>query len=220
MSDEELKKRVRWAINRICKNHEHTNKTLAPLLGVNVGTLSNYRTMKNLPKASFIIKLCELFECNKEWLMTGKGRPFYKTADFYDDGINMEKNESPPGSVQFDSTQEDLQCHGMEFRISDAMTMCARVLESGTSYATALYLNIQHFDRAVQAETVVKKCQDDLKVMGASIAKMQSRMDELEKENRNLHEEIRKLKGNSGGSAPIALGMDHAAPTGTEGQEI
>ena len=42
---------------------------------------------------------------------------------------------------------------GGEFKVSYALTMAARVLESGTSYAIALLLNIQHFDRAIQAET-------------------------------------------------------------------
>ena len=39
-----------------------------------------------------------------------------------------------------------------KIKVSDAFTMTARILESGTSYADALYLNILHFDWAIQAE--------------------------------------------------------------------
>ncbi len=51
---------------------------------------------------------------------------------------------------------------GGEFKVSDALTMAARVLESGTSYATALLLNIQHFDRAIQAETRITQLEKNL----------------------------------------------------------
>ncbi|PIP07537.1 MAG: hypothetical protein COX51_06400 [Syntrophobacteraceae bacterium CG23_combo_of_CG06-09_8_20_14_all_50_8] len=44
-----------------------------------------------------------------------------------------------------------------EFRISEALTMAARVLESGTSYATSLYLNIQHFDCLIAAEARIAR---------------------------------------------------------------
>ncbi len=50
-----------------------------------------------------------------------------------------------------------------EFKVSDALTMTARVLESGTSYAMALLLNIQHFDRAIQAETRITQLEKDLR---------------------------------------------------------
>ncbi len=40
--------------------------------------------------------------------------------------------------------------------------MAARVLESGTSYAIALQLNIQHFDRAIQAETRITQLEKNL----------------------------------------------------------
>jgi septal ring factor EnvC (AmiA/AmiB activator) len=97
--------------------------------------------------------------------------------------------------------------------------MCTQVLESGTSYATALYLNIQHFDRAVKAEIFGKKCQEDLELMNKIIQKMQDRMDKLEKENKNLDAEINKLKRSDGDCVPINLNLDAAAPTGTEDKE-
>ena len=96
--------------------------------------------------------------------------------------------------------------------------MTARVLESGTSYATALYLNIVHFDRAVQSESVVKRCEDNLQEMHGAIFQMQTRLDELERENKRLNKEIKALSEVSGGSPPIALGLDHAARTGTDDQ--
>lgn len=48
---------------------------------------------------------------------------------------------------------------------------------------------------------------------------MRTRMDEVERVNKRLKDEIKKLHGLRGDSAPIALSVDHAAPTGTEDKE-
>lgn len=56
--------------------------------------------------------------------------------------------------------------------------MAARVLESGTTYAIALYLNIEHFDRAIQAE--------------ARVTALETRVAVLENEILNLKETLTK----------------------------
>jgi hypothetical protein len=82
---------------------------------------------------------------------------------------------------------------GQEFRISDALAMCARVLESGTSYATALYLNIQHFDRAVQAETVMQQYHNDLIAQKKLIDEQGKRLVDQERRMMELENKIRYL---------------------------
>lgn len=84
----EFKKRVRVSINKVVYERNLTNQTLAPFLNTTPTTLSNYRTMKNMPKTSFVSKFCSLFECNREWLITGKGRPFLDSGDDYPELLN------------------------------------------------------------------------------------------------------------------------------------
>lgn len=210
MSDEELKKRVRWAINRICKNHEHTNKTLASLLGVNVGTLSNYRTMKNLPKASFIVKLCELFECNKEWLMTGKGRPFYKTADFYEDENSSEEKHlsgvtsiiQRPAAAMLPAP--DYSDTGVD-PVIQAMSDIKDIFASGDPILIpAIQANLNAFKRALMREQqfsqVIKENKalneriTNLETLCGRIPELEEKIDSLQTENKSLRSEVNRLK--------------------------
>ena len=62
---------------------------------------------------------------------------------------------------------------GDKFKVSDALTMAARVLESGTSYAMALLLNIQHFDRAIQAETRITQLENNLQENNIRLLKVE-----------------------------------------------
>ena len=76
---EGLKRNVKWSINYVAdKNgpHKFSNKTLAKKLGVNKGTVSNYRTMTNIPKVEFIDKFCKSFNFSINWFLYGRGEPF------------------------------------------------------------------------------------------------------------------------------------------------
>jgi chromosome segregation ATPase len=76
--------------------------------------------------------------------------------------------------------------------------MTARVLESGTSYATALYLNIKHFDRAIAAEAriaQIEQNQADLQAKNMSFEQqMQSIILEMKEEIRVLRNENTAMK--------------------------
>ncbi|HAR98526.1 MAG TPA: hypothetical protein DCS11_06505 [Syntrophus sp. (in: bacteria)] len=260
----DFKKRVRVAINKVACEKNLTNKSLATLLFTTPTTISNYRTMKNIAKAPFIVRFCEIFDCNKDWLFSGNGRPFYDSGSDYNEllrryehprhqdpldvlkkdvasdfsgltGLYKKHGDAPvggsgdfPPAPDADGSEPapphreeapasaEARSAPIEFRISDALAMTARVLESRTSYATALYLNIVHFDRAVSSESIVSKCEEDLRAQGELLAKMQARLDDLESQNKTLTQEIRELKGACGDCPPIALGSEHAARTGTD----
>jgi hypothetical protein len=91
-----------------------------------------------------------------------------------------------------------IEPQGTSFRITDAMTMCARVLESGTSYATALYLNIQHFDRAVSAEERLGQLEAQQAAFEQAtqvrFREMEERIDALINQNKAKQAEINRLK--------------------------
>jgi hypothetical protein len=65
-------------------------------------------------------------------------------------------------------------------RISEALAMTAKVLESGTTYATALYLNIQHFSRAIDAEIDRELLCQELSAMKERIARLEKRLNSIE----------------------------------------
>lgn len=76
-------------------------------------------------------------------------------------------------------TNDSLPAASKEIRLSEALTMAARVLESGTSYAAALYLNIQQLDRIIANESRIAQVVPKQCALGA---KIYERLQELEKE--------------------------------------
>jgi hypothetical protein len=230
MDETGVKKRVRVSINKVVHDRNLSNKALAKLFNSTATTVSNYRTMRNIPKAAFISMFCDLFQCNQQWIMTGQGRPFLDSAESNDEmfskyweipSITKQHVETMP----FKHTQPDLPTDefvslpqptarsgapfneppGAQFRMTDALTMCARVLESETSYATALYLNIQHFDRAVSAEERIgqleahqvafeQATQVRFREMEIRMDTLVKRNDELITETKSKQTEINRLK--------------------------
>lgn len=68
----------------------------------------------------------------------------------------------------------------LDFSLPEAMRMVTDVLTSRTSYATALYLNIQHFDRAIQAENRIGVLEDENKRLNRKIEGLEGRLTALE----------------------------------------
>lgn len=69
----------------------------------------------------------------------------------------------------------------LDFSLPEAMRMVTDVLTSRTSYATALYLNIQHFDRAIRAENRIGILEDENKRLNSKISDLEGRLTALEK---------------------------------------
>lgn len=110
-------------------------------------------------------------------------------------GETMNKITSEPQDQYSDAPPPD---KGQEFRISDALSMCASVLESGTSYATALYLNIQHFDRAVKAESQISLVIQQNKQQENKIAALETENARMQIQLTNLQSAVEKLQERNG----------------------
>jgi transcriptional regulator with XRE-family HTH domain len=208
----ELSGRLKWLRKRFGLS---SKSAAAEALNIKYGTYQRYEYGGQPSRKNYKI-IADYYKCSLPWLITGEGEPFPgEAASRHDvDG----PDPAPPHREEAPASAEARRAP-IEFRISDALAMTARVLESRTSYATALYLNIVHFDRAVSSESIVSKCEEDLRAQGELLTKMQARLDDLENQNKTLTQEIRELKGVSGDCPPIALGLESAAPTGTDEKE-
>ena len=176
MDDLELKKRTRWAINRLASEKSLTNITLSSLMGFTATTLSNYRTMKNSPKTAFIIKFCQMFGYSQNWFMTGEGEPFPGAYKKYPEVC------CPAGSAP--SVHESAPPYGalvseQKINIDEAQGKVYRVLSSGTALAAALYLNIQQFAAALDTGHELKVCQDQISGLQAQIDELKRQMERL-----------------------------------------
>jgi transcriptional regulator with XRE-family HTH domain len=118
-----------------------TQSVFAFKIGIAKSSISEYEANKKTPP-SRILKLISLtFGLNEEWLLTGQGEMACSPRDHY--FVCCNENNADKNSLY--SAQA-------RWKVSDALVIAARVLESKTSYGDALYASIIHFDRALQAE--------------------------------------------------------------------
>lgn len=163
-------------IIEIIKNLKKMNNDyeVANILKIRPKTLAAAKVRNSIPFVE-LAAFCKRENISLNWLLMGTGS----------------QNISEEIGAQDHTTQVGISPeYSKDFRLSDALTMAARVLESGSSYATALYLNIQHFDRAIRAESriaQVEKTQGEIEQRSRDFEeKMQAEINELRKEVNRL----------------------------------
>jgi len=117
---------------------------------------------------------------NLTYLLTGLGVPFIYEGMEQPEGDNvmMVRQATPSyNASQPEKPPADSSCR---FKLSDALTMAARVLESNTTYADALYLNIQHFDRAIRAEARIFQLETECVALNEKNDALEKRISALE----------------------------------------
>lgn len=174
-----LKERIKWIIIDVIDRNNLSNIKLAEKLGCDKGTINNYRRQKSVPSADFIENFCEKFSVNPTWIITGQGEQYIKEGEEPQAPITYPKVERPDLSHVEAPGEKYKSREG--FKIADALMMTTRVLESGTSYAAALFLNIQHFDRAIRREKQVAELIEENRLSAKKIQQLEERLVALEK---------------------------------------
>jgi transcriptional regulator with XRE-family HTH domain len=116
----------------------------AAKIGIAKSSISEYEAGKKKPPKRILTLVSLLFGLNDEWLLTGEGEMKSSQKDHHyvcSDSIS----ESPGQSAVVKG----------EWKVSDALVMATRVLESRTDYADALYASIASFHRALQTESTL-----------------------------------------------------------------
>ncbi len=178
-------------LNKIIKYYGLKKKDFTDLCGISKNQLYNYLKHDQLPNTKVFQSIKDNFpEIHLDWLITGTGSMLINEPD------NKKKDNKSDNKIIKTNNPQELkspETHAQKFRISDALTMTAQVLESGTSYSTALYLNIQHFSRAIRAEQRIINIEEDMKKMKEEIRKIKiQKIQEMEAKTGGEEEE--KLK--------------------------
>jgi transcriptional regulator with XRE-family HTH domain len=173
-------KSIAGRIRRIREDENLSMKDLSHKIGIPKRTIDNYERGINPPSTKYINLLSTIFGVDSNWILTGEG--------------NMRPDEQ--GVLHFGIVNQPpiLNTREAAKKVSDAITMTLRVLSSETSYADALYLNIVHFDRAIQAER-----QQKLDATRLSI---------LEKQVAELTQQIKGLQEGKTGPSPLGSSGD------------
>lgn len=218
---------------------------LAKALGKKQATISSAKKRKEIPQG-WLLTLNQKYGFSIKWILTGTGpmkveqslsdMGTYFATDFAaDDPRRMAAavQQAPGRKAASHSTQDQaevmlespdldlnplpsptIESHG--FKISQMLAMTARVLESGTTYAVALAYNIQHFDRAITAESRIDKLQQTVQSQGQTISNQAGVIRELQDECISVRKEVEELKSQL--ARLLATGGD--SPDPDHGQEV
>ena len=114
-------------------------------------------------------------------MLTGQGDPFVgKGADPHHISELVAKHENRNLAEERGESRRD-------FDLGNALKMATNILDSGTSFSTALYLNIVHFNRAIQVESSLLERDSQIRQQGEKI-------DRLLTECENLTERVAELE--------------------------
>ena len=165
MKDIEFGKRV----VRLREIKEMTQEDAAQKIGIKYRTYQTHEAGQ-WPNRERQKKYLDYYKCDETWFKTGKGEP-YPEGDGRKGTIYIDKGGTGGGEVHsIPAPEYRASARGP---ISDILIMAARILESGTSYATALILNIQHFDRAIQAETRIVRLEKEYEELKERLAALE-----------------------------------------------
>ena len=148
-------------------------KTAAKEAGVN---LNSYGNAENgiIPGDAVLTKIARYFGVSEDYLL-GKDQGDTQTRQAHEKVPPYIKEKVTAAPI-IDS-QDSLKNY--QFKLSESLTKAAEVLESGTSYATALHLNIVHFHRAIQAESEIAELRAENKELKARIERLEEKMDKF-----------------------------------------
>lgn len=161
-----------------------TQTVVAQKVGISYKALQDHEG-GGRPNRNNMKKYLDFYGCDEAWLLFGKGGPFQGGND---KELHIKEPGAPYNALKCEGEKKDgilgeyapiAPGPNEIFKLSDAITMAVKVLESNTSYSVALYTNIQHFYRAILAEN--------------KIAQLEIQNEKLEKRMFNLEKKLQEI---------------------------
>lgn len=182
-----LKGRTKWAIEYIIGEKHLSNVKLGKLMDIAPGTINSYRRKTTRPNPEFITQFCEKFNFNVSWFIQGVGYPFPDAKEQYPETLGPHSPSSfstahSAVSIPILQDNEETQEQLRDIKISSDLTLAAKVLESNTSYANALHLNILSFAKAISIEDDLVNYREELGTVKIKLSEMNVKVEQLQKE--------------------------------------
>lgn len=159
-----LKERIRKIITDKCGG---SNADFAERIDININTIQKWDD-DHLPGGSILQRIRSEFDIDINWLLNDK------------DGVEYKIGKKKVFQVRSPDPEQEYGPR-RAYKVHEALLMATRVLESDTSYADALYLNIQHFDRAIQAEERLSIIEDENKQQLDRLVSLEDECEDLKK---------------------------------------
>lgn len=174
------------------KQLHYTQQDLSDLTEIKLRTIQNYEKGQQ-PKGYTAVDIAEALECSLDWLLTGKGPEPPDPGEKKQAAEPSPYNKVEAGPPLVEEPKPHYEAGREEgFKVSDALTMAARVLESGTSYATALFLNIQHFDMALRSGARISALEHKQNNLYTEINLIKKHLADITQENSDLRKRLQE----------------------------
>lgn len=208
--EDEIRKRIKWAIDRVCADERLTNITLAKALRSTPTTISNYRTMKTTPKAGFFVKFVERFKYDDRWLLYGEGEPFPGACQKYPEACGKDvkyDNAGPESSQRRENavtTAAPTYGRGIDAAIQ-AMGDVRDIFDSKDPvFVPVIQANIGALKKVLQLERQIMQAEEASNLLKERVGKleklcagMKDKLDAFESDNKSLRFELKKIQSKS-----------------------
>lgn len=181
------KERIAWAINYLKKEHRLKDQELAKKWGIDKNTVAAYRRAKGIAKGNVLASLAKDFGINGEWIITGKGEPFPGARDKFPEVCGgpptpqavYDRIDHVVKTAMVRETQAEYSPVGGE-QIDIAIGKAYRVLAADNALSSALFLIIHQFAAALDADSDLKHCKQQLADLREEINVLKRRLDLVE----------------------------------------
>ena len=144
--------------------------------GVTRNTIRRYESGKNPPDTDFITALCEAYNVNAHWLVTGKGQKYLNDTQETPASIAPPAIDKPAPSLP----SEDLG-------LGASVELLAKIYNSGnTVLIRAIAANLNAFGEAIDNKALAQKAIDMMDEMNRRILALEKDLAKLKAENEEL----------------------------------
>jgi len=144
---EHFTKRLLKIIN---ERSEGKSSVFAKKAGISQATFHNY-TKGRMPNAESLYNICNIYNVNINWLLTGKGDVYIKNKK------NYAAEEAP-----IYNKEKDPETAGL-------LSMTRDVLKSDTDYSASLAANIRSFHHAIKTENRLNGLENEIQHIKKSL---------------------------------------------------
>lgn len=168
---------------------------LAKKLCIDYKTLVKYKKGEAVSlKGSSLGVLVSEYRVNPIWLASGEGEPYIE--DTQNPPVATHEPSRPPPATPAAEPSEHYRPPPGHIEdsatIAQDMALTARILSSGTHYATALHLNIRSF--AAGLDDLGKT--EEMATVKEKLVDLERKMGDLQQENEECRRQLKELKSN------------------------
>lgn len=156
---------------RFLREHRNlTQEDAAEKIGVKLRALQ-YQEAGNPPNRNNLQKYLDFYGCDKGWLLTGKGKPFYNNQEIDESGLH----------------ESEIVEYNTEDPFLKAISGLKEIFSSGDqTIITAIQSNIRAFQLTIRNNALIKKQASDIQALKDAYNQNQDEHEHLKKQYADL----------------------------------